>query len=140
MYRDAIIIGILLSLAYAEITGISPGGIIVPAYFAINLVNPERAMYTLFCAVITSCVVKWVFSKFVIYGRRMYVLCIGLTLCLHLLLQASGLDVPGYISYLVPGILAREFDRQGIILTSVSLVIVTGVIVLTLALFGYRVF
>ena len=139
MYSEMIMIGILLSLAYAEIVGISPGGIIVPAYFAINLAYPERALYTFACAMVTALIVKIVFSGFVIYGRRMYVLCIAVAFCLNFILDLIGLNVPGFLSYLVPGILAREFDRQGFISTTSSLVIVTGLTVLVLTLLGYSV-
>lgn len=139
MYSEMVMIGIILSLAYSEISGINPGGIIVPAYFAINLAYPERAAYTFISAVLTAFLVRKIFSKCVVYGRRTYVLCIALSFCLHFVLQLCGADVPGYISYLVPGILAREFDRQGIAITSVSLIIVTGVTVLVLTLLGFNI-
>ncbi|MDO5016015.1 MAG: poly-gamma-glutamate biosynthesis protein PgsC/CapC [Eubacteriales bacterium] len=136
MYNEMIIVGILLSLAYSELSGLSPGGVIVPAYFAINFVYPERALYTFVCALVTSLIVKTVFAKFVIYGRRMFVLCIALSFCLNFILQLVAFPVPGYISYLVPGILAREFERQGFISTTISLIIVSGLTLLVLTLLG----
>jgi hypothetical protein len=41
--NEILILGLLISLAFSEITGISPGGIIVPSYFAIYLDDPYKA-------------------------------------------------------------------------------------------------
>ena len=45
MANDIIIFGIILSIIFYEITEISPGGLIVPAYVAFYINDPQNCYY-----------------------------------------------------------------------------------------------
>jgi hypothetical protein len=45
-------IGLLLSLAFISVTGIYPGGIIVPSYLVLFAGQPERIVGTLIAAIL----------------------------------------------------------------------------------------
>ena len=45
--NQTLIIALLLALFYTELVGLSPGGIIVPAYFALYFDSPLRLLGTL---------------------------------------------------------------------------------------------
>ena len=53
MINEIMVLGVILSIAFYEITEISPGGLIVPAYFALYLDNPTKIILTVFISVIT---------------------------------------------------------------------------------------
>ena len=50
---NILILGIIISIIYYEITDISPGGIIVPGLLVMYITQPERILYTLVVALIT---------------------------------------------------------------------------------------
>ena len=47
MTEKILVLGIVLSILFYECTRLSPGGIIVPGYFALCLTTPLRIGYTL---------------------------------------------------------------------------------------------
>lgn len=132
MYDEWLIIGILVSFAFAELTGISPGGIIVPAYLAMNINAPERIVGTLVVVVATYALMRLLGRWLILYGRRRFVMAVLISFVLSYALKSIPFFVVGYdvIGYLVPGIMAREMDRQGVIKTSVSTVLVVAILML----------
>lgn len=136
MYNEIIVLGIILSLIYRELTGFNPGGIIVPAYFAVSIAYPKRCLYTLLIAFASYLLVRFLSKYVILYGSRIFAVCIMISFAVNLALQMLGLPIPGLVSYLVPGILAREFIRQGIRVTAMSLTLVTGLLVLLASLVG----
>lgn len=141
--NDLIFWGILASLAFTELTGISPGGIIVPAYFVLYFGDPWRMALTLALALLTMGIVRLLSGFMILYGRRRYAvyLLVGIVLkALLALLYGSGfLALPNLslsIGYLVPGLLGREAERQGIGRTFLSLGIVVCVLRLGQLAFG----
>ena len=42
MYNEIIVLGVLLSLLFAEFTGVSPAGLVVAGYIALSLQTPLR--------------------------------------------------------------------------------------------------
>ncbi|MCQ2419564.1 MAG: poly-gamma-glutamate biosynthesis protein PgsC [Clostridia bacterium] len=139
MYDRAIILGVIVSMLFTELTGLSPAGLIVPGYLAMSLSSPVRIVYTLVISLCTAGLIRLLGRVLILYGRRRFALAILLAYVLHTVLSLSGflpfrVDI---IGCLVPGIMAREFDRQGLIKTLLSLLLVTGILVLILLLFGY---
>jgi len=124
-------LGLVLALIYVEVTGISPGGLIVPGYFALYLNQPWRPLSTLAVAFLTLLIYRLVARYFILFGRRRFVLMIlvgaflgqawSLTLP-HLLAEPVGLRVIGWV---VPGILASCLERQKIVPVLSSLVFVS---------------
>jgi len=118
MAVETLLIGLVLALLWAEITEISPGGIIVPGYFALFLGKPLRSAVTLAAAVAALAVYRLIASRLILFGRRRFVLLILLgavlaqawTLVLPRITAApAGLHV---IGLLIPGILASSLARQ----------------------------
>lgn len=73
MYDKWVFIGVLVSFAFSELTGITPGGIIVPAYLALNLTEPRRVAATLLISLLVFGLMKLLEQVFILYGRRKFV-------------------------------------------------------------------
>ena len=59
MGLNIVLLGVIVSIIFFEITDISPGGIIVPGLMVLYIQEPERMVYTVIVAVITYYVVKF---------------------------------------------------------------------------------
>ncbi len=53
MYYDIVVLGVVISVLFSELTQLSPAGLVVPGYIALNLKSPERIFYTLLIALLT---------------------------------------------------------------------------------------
>lgn len=123
--NDILLLGIILSLIYTEFTDLSPGGIIVPAYFAMYAYDPKRLLGTVILAFCCVAIVRF-FSKYMIlYGRRRYAVYIMTGVLLKFLAGSLGAGAAVSIGNLIPGILGRDIERQKAVPTLVSLGIVT---------------
>jgi poly-gamma-glutamate biosynthesis protein PgsC/CapC len=131
MALETLIIGLVLALLWAEITDISPGGLIVPGYFALYLDQPLRAAATLAVALLTLGVYRLLAQRLILFGRRRFVLMVlaGGVLSQIWLLAAPGLGTPAaglrVIGLIIPGILASSLARQRPLPTLASLVAVS---------------
>lgn len=122
-------LGVILSIFFYEITGISPGGIIVPAYFMMYLDRHEIIVATILVSVITLCMVKFISNYTILFGKRKFSLMVMVSVIIgyvftYLPVQYMGQYIP-IIGYIIPGILAYELDKQGSLRTLSSLLIVT---------------
>jgi len=113
-----VVIGIAVALLYAEITGLLPGGIIVPAFAALYLDQPLRVLATVAAALLSLAGYKALGRWFLLFGRRRFVLLVllggafgqlWLVLWPHLGPASLDLRVVGWI---VPGLLANNLERQ----------------------------
>lgn len=138
MYSEIVLLGVILSLVYAEITGFSPGGLIVPGYLALSLSSPRRIVLTLCVAALTTLVLRLLGKFLFLYGRRRFAAAILLGAFISLALGSlPWLSLGGgVIGCLIPGIIARECDRQGFFQTILGLAVVTGLIVAVLLALG----
>lgn len=118
MIVETLLIGLVLALLWAEITDVSPGGIIVPGYFALYLDRPLRAAATLAVALLTLAVYRLLARHLILFGRRRFVLMV---LAGAVLAQAWLLVLPRLfaapvelrvIGWVIPGILASSLVRQ----------------------------
>src|SRR5665648_491697 len=105
MIYQAIGIGIVVSFAFYEIVGLSPGGIVVPGYIALFL-----------AMILIGFLLKWLVEEIIIT------------------MPISGIELRG-IGYIIPGLIANEMRRQGIFPTIYSLAIVSIFVRLILLLF-----
>jgi poly-gamma-glutamate biosynthesis protein PgsC/CapC len=131
MALETLIIGLVLALLWAEITDISPGGLIVPGYFALYLDQPLRAAATLLVALMTLAVYRLLAGRLILFGRRRFVLMVlaGAALSQAWLLVAPSLVAAPAglraIGLIIPGILASSLARQKSLPTLASLVAVS---------------
>ncbi len=130
MYNEIIVLGVILSLLFAEITGISPAGLVVAGYMALSLQTPLRILYTLLIVFITWGISKALSRHILLYGRRQFAFMVLLSFVLGQALNQLLPYDPGIIGYLVPGITANQFERQGPLKTLLALTIVVAFLAL----------
>lgn len=142
MYNEIIVLGVVVSMLFYELTGLSPAGLIVPGYIVLCLQTPGRIVYTLAVVLLTVGAERLLANVVILYGRRKFAAMILLSFGINLLLVHSGLLPydPGVIGYLVPGIIAQECDRQGILRTLAALAVAVGILALILMWNGVAVF
>ena len=138
MYHNIVLLGVVLSILFYELTGFSPAGLIVSGYIALCLQTPNRIAYTMVVVFITWGIAKLLSNRVILYGRRRFAVMILISFAVNLIIEYSGIlgTSPGLIGCLVPGIIAQEFERQGIISSLLSLGIVTGMLALIMLAFG----
>lgn len=136
MYDQAVLLGILISLLYTEITGFS-AGLIVPGYLALALHSPGRLVFTLAVAAAAVGLCRLLARVVILYGRRRFAVLILLTCLLGAAVKALGLISVSAVGVILPGLIAREFDRQGFLTTLLSLAVTTGFTALCLLLLGH---
>lgn len=133
--NELAVLALLISLIFTELTNLLPGGIIVPFYFALYLDDPVKIIATVVSALIAMVVVKFLSRYTILYGRRKFALylIIGILekiLFTYLYFGNSYMfyNLSMTIGYLVPGILGREMEKQGVLKTLGSLTVVTLII------------
>ncbi|MBZ0263743.1 poly-gamma-glutamate biosynthesis protein PgsC [bacterium] len=144
MIDVAVGLGVAFSLIFAEIFGVSAGGIVVPGYVALQLNNIWMLVGTVLVSFITYLSVR-VTSQFVfVYGRRRLVLSILFGFIFGYILRnylASSLfDLTDIrllaIGYIIPGLIANWMERQGVFRTISAVTIASVVVRLAVVLIG----
>lgn len=139
MYNETVIAGVLISMLFTEFTGLS-AGVVIPGYLALALHSPRRVVFTIIIAALSTALLKAVSGYLILYGRRRFVFLIVLSFLLGMLVMKSGIVDVSFIGLVIPGIIAREFDRQGYLLTLLSIAATTGITVLIMLLLGMGMF
>jgi len=138
MILTAFGIGIAIGYVFFEITGLTAGGILVPGYLALYLDEPLRIATTLSIALITHWIMILAGNLFILYGRRRYLLTmligflfnfIANTLMPTFINDAGTLQIIGYI---IPGLIAADFYRQGVLQTILAMGVVCGTVFIIL--------
>lgn len=130
---ETVFIGVVIALLYTEVTGIYPGGIIVPAFLALTLDQPVRALAAVGIACLSVAVYRAAARHLILFGRRRFVAMIllgGLWAQVWWLVAPSLFPAPAsarVLGWVVPGLLANNLERQKFFPTLASLVTVTVV-------------
>ena len=142
MHDNIILIGIAISLIFSDITGIIPCGIIVPSYIALNLNNPKKLVYSFLIILLTIVVIKSLSKVCIIYGRRRFALMILTSYIINLIIIKLNIiqNNPGLIGVIIPGIIANQLEKQGFIVSILSLIFVVITISLIIMLFSIPIF
>ena len=128
---ETVFVGVVIALLYTELTGIFPGGIVVPAFLALTLDRPVRALVTIAVACLSVLVFRSASRYFILFGRRRFVVMLLLgglgaqavwLAAPHLLSAAAPARALGLV---IPGLLANNLERQAFLPTIASLVTVT---------------
>lgn len=131
---NVLVLGILVSIIFYEITHISPGGIIVPGLLTMYINQPQRIVYTIIVAIITYFIVKLISRYVIVFGKRRFVLMIIISIVINIILELiiSGISLNlisiSIIGYTIGGIIANDISKQGLKRTIPSLVIVMCII------------
>ena len=128
------VVGIVISLLYAEKAGVLPGGIIVPAYLALIFDQPFFIMAIFFISTLIYFIVVHVLSRItILYGRRKFaaMLLTGVVLKLtfdyfYPIIPFEIYELRG-IGVIVPGLIANSFQKQGVVITVTSTMILSGI-------------
>lgn len=129
-------LGLIITLIYIGLTGYYPGGIVVPSYLVLFMDQPQRIAGTWIAAILTVFCYKGLSRFIILFGKRRLIMMILLgglwtyiaTAFIPFLLPVSmEFRVIGWV---IPGLIANQFERQGIWITTVSLVSVTVAIYL----------
>lgn len=136
----AIGVGLCVSLFLSEIFGLTAGGLVVPGYIALHLTQPLSVALTLGAGVAAYIVIQLLSSFMIIYGRRRIVLLIlaGYLVGFAVRTFLGTAEIEGIefsvIGFIIPGLIAIWVDRRGIVESLCSIVIVSIIVRLILAL------
>jgi poly-gamma-glutamate biosynthesis protein PgsC/CapC len=135
MIELAITIGLIFSLLSYEVFGLAAGGIVVPGYIALQLSHPDRLLGVVVVSLVTYLIIKVLSNYTFLYGRRQMVLSllIGALLAnfsryfLSINLAAATLELHA-VGWVIPGLIAHWFGKQGIFKT-LTVLFITAVLV-----------
>ena len=126
------LLSLTLSLIFTEVTGLLPGGIVVPYYFALYLDDTVKVAATVVSALAAVGAVKLLSGVTILYGRRRFAMYLSIGVLEKILFtyfyfgdSYMFFNLSMTIGYLVPGILGRQMERQGIGRTMGALAAVT---------------
>jgi len=143
MIYQAIGIGIAIGFLFYELVGLSPGGIVVPGYIALFINQPLRIMVTVAIAILTYYIVSFLSNYLILYGKRRFLSMILISFLVKWIVESFIFQFPvtnieiQSIGYIIPGLLANEMKRQGIIPTLLAMSIVAILVRLVLYFFLY---
>ncbi len=141
--EQAVAIGLIIALIFGELFGVTPG-MVVPGYVGLQVGSPARVAGTIAIALLVVAMVRSIGRFTLLHGRRRFLMMVivGFTLGIgfHQLLKT---DIAGthpefrVVGMIVPGILAHWMDRQGLIVTSATLIVAAVLTrLLLMAVFG----
>lgn len=129
----ALVLGVILSLIFTEKTGVLPAGLVVPGYLALVFDQPLFMLMILFISLLTYFIVTFGVSKVVIlYGRRKFAAMLTTGIILKLVFDYLYPTMPFEIyefrgiGVIVPGLIANTIQKQGLILTVSSTLLLSG--------------
>jgi len=131
----AVGLGVIISLIFTELLGASAGGIVVPGYIAMYLDRPLQIAGTLVVSLITWGIIRIIGMFTLLFGKRRMVLSILIgfilgwatrNLVFHNI-TIYDLQMQS-IGYIVPGLIANWFERQGFMKT-LSTMLIAAVLV-----------
>jgi poly-gamma-glutamate biosynthesis protein PgsC/CapC len=131
MEYEAAFLGLLASLLFISVTRIHPGGVIVPSYLVLFMHTPGRIAGTLLVSLLTLLCFKIAARHLILFGTRRFVFMILVAgLWTLLWLRFFPALLPGslefrVIGWIVPGLIANNFEKQGVLVTTASIITVT---------------
>jgi len=143
MQYELFFTGLLLSLLFIAVTGYFPGGIIVPGYLVLYADQPLRITGTLIAGLLAYLIYRLASRYLILFGKRRFVFLILISATLSF---SFSFLVPlifpvspelKMIGWVIPGLIANNFDRQGIAVTFSSMAIVLAVLVFISKIYYY---
>jgi len=141
MSYELFFIGLVVTLAFIGITGYFPGGIIVPAYMVLFVDQPLRLFGTLVIAVLSWALYRLASKYLILFGKRRFIFLIltgatGAFLLSYILPQFfPGTVELKVIGWVIPGLIASQFEKQGPAITLSAMAIVLTILYFTGKLF-----
>jgi len=135
---ESVAIGLVFGFFFYEWVGLSAGGFVVPGYIALQLSDPLLLAGTLTTSLLTYVTVKTASRYTILYGRRRFILMVlaGFTwqwLFRAALVRSFSLPMETEIlGFIIPGLIANEMERQRILPTLLTLLVISVMVRLTL--------
>ena len=126
MLQQAIGLSIILGFLSTELLGIYTGGLISAGYLAFYVEQPWRILSTVILSLVVFLVTKLAGKVCILYGRRRFMLTVILGILLGWLYEELSFYFSGFsqdlriIGYIIPGLMANDMCKQGIVRTIVS--------------------
>ncbi len=142
MLFNLVALSVLMSFICTEFIGLLTGGLVSAGYLAYFFHEPTRIASTLVIAVAIALVVRLLQHFIILYGRRRFALSLVLSLISVWLLDKSAILFSSYgmdfrmIGYIVPGLIASDMEKQGILKTLITILAITVVIRLLVIIGG----
>ena len=142
MLYSTVALSVIISFLTTELTGLLTGGMISAGYLAYWFGEPMRIVSTLLMSILIALIMRVSRHFLILYGRRRFMLSILLSILFvyalekaYFILSPLSLDLR-VIGYIIPGLIANDMEKQGIIRTSLALIIVTALVKLLSILGG----
>jgi poly-gamma-glutamate biosynthesis protein PgsC/CapC len=129
MLTTALVTGIVVNILLYEITGLAAGGIISSGYVALILDQPIQLAILAALVAVTFGAMRTLSQVMILYGARR----LGLTVLVGVALSTGAQHVRfeagptliewGGLGYIVPGLIAYHWERQGLLPTLAMLAI-----------------
>ncbi|GAB6086457.1 poly-gamma-glutamate biosynthesis protein PgsC [Alkaliphilus crotonatoxidans] len=142
----AIIIGIILSLLFTELTGVMPAGLVVPGYLSLMMGQPQTILLIFLISLVTYLIVTHGIARItILYGKRKFTAMITIAIiikyALSFALPEAYLGIIGLAAMgaVIPGLIANTIQRQGLVSTVTStglLTIITYLATLSVRFIG----
>ena len=140
----SLFVGVILSLIFAEKFGINPAGLVVPGYLALIFDQPIMLLSVLIISCLTYFIVNNGISNWVILsGRRKFAAMIltGMVLkfifdLIYPLTPFDMVEVSG-IGVVIPGIIANTVQKQGVVITLSTTMLLTCITYVILFLYSF---
>lgn len=136
--RLAIICGVVFGVLAYNRFGITAGGAIVPGYLALFVPEPSHIVSTFGIALLTYVIVqKWLRPTYMLWGSRLFemeilvafVLQVAWMSGLWLFMQETPvLSIFTTVGFVLPGIIAHDMGRQGVMRTTQITLACTAVV------------
>ncbi|MFW5981081.1 MAG: poly-gamma-glutamate biosynthesis protein PgsC [bacterium] len=140
MIIRALGIGIILNYIFMEIIGLSAGGLITAGYLAYFWGQPIRILVTFITAFFCYGLILLLANFIIIYSKRRFMLAVISSFLFSWFISTYLIRFFSFptdirvIGYIIPGLIANEMIKQGIIKTILVTIFITSVTRLCLLL------
>ena len=142
MLYSTVALSVIFSFLTMELTGTLTGGMISAGYLAYWIGEPLRILSTLLMSILIALILRLSRHFLILYGRRRFMLSILLSIFSVFIVEKSYFFLSSLsfdlriIGYIIPGLIASDMEKQGIVRTIAALSAVTIVVKLMSMLGG----
>ena len=137
MLYKTMALSVILGFLSSEFLGIATGGLVSAGYLAFFMGSPARVVSTLAVSVVIYLVTLLLQKWIIIYGRRRFMVVVLLSVISTWLVEqithtgAIETDIR-MVGFIIPGLIANDMLRQGIVKTLAGVTVVAVLIKLVM--------
>ena len=134
MIHLAIGLSVILSFLLTEIFGLLTGGLISAGYLAFFVEQPYRILSTMIIAIAIYGLIKLAGRFIILHGRRRFMFAVLLSLVCGWLFEEFSYYISmvsqdlRVIGYIIPGLIANDMVKQGVIKTTCTTLLLALII------------